>query len=207
MTTTFTYPPDAEDGRRKKTPIFFMDDIPASASKENPELFGSVSIGGQPSCREIYTHYKFTAQHSNLNSGTPNIFNAPRTSCHQWTSFFDGFCNDPEPETPALQPTNGGQPESPDTVSSNEEEPETPTHTAHHRNLDDDPPDNQSGRLNGPRDPGRPGGPGGPGGPSGLSGPNGPGGPGGPNNGLNEQDFLQEFMNLLHSVSTMLNNP
>ncbi|SJL05246.1 uncharacterized protein ARMOST_08612 [Armillaria ostoyae] len=101
-------------------------------------------------------------------------------------SFFNGFCNNPELETPAPQPTNGGQPNSPDTISDDKEKPETPTHTPYCRNPDDKPPDNQ---------------------PSGLNGPGGPGGPRGPNNGPNEQDFLQEFMNLLCGVFTMLNNP
>ncbi|PBK75365.1 hypothetical protein ARMSODRAFT_1012811 [Armillaria solidipes] len=176
MSTTFTYPPDAEDSRRKKPPIFSMDDIPASASKENPELFGSASIGGQPSHRETYTHSNFTARHSNRNPKTPNLFNTPRgTSHHQRTGIFDGYRDDPVPETPAPQPMNGGQSDSPDTVSDDEEEPETPIHTPHHHNPDDDPPDNQ---------------PGGPNGSGGPGGPNGPGGPGGPNNGPNEQDFL-----------------
>ncbi|KAK0430143.1 hypothetical protein EV421DRAFT_1913286 [Armillaria borealis] len=120
-----------------------MDDIPASASKENPELFGSASIGGQPSCRETYTHSNFTAQHSNINCRTPNLFNSPRgTSHHQQTGIFDRYCNDPVPETPAPQLMNGGQPDSLDTISDDEEEPETPTHTPHWRNPDDDPPDN-----------------------------------------------------------------
>ncbi|SJL06592.1 uncharacterized protein ARMOST_09934 [Armillaria ostoyae] len=210
MTTTFTYPPDAEDGQRKKTPIFSMDDIPASASKENPELFGSASIGGQPSHRETYTHSNFTARHSNLKSETPNLFNSPRgTSHHRQTGIFDRYRNDLAPETLASQPMNGGQSDSPDTEDDDEEEPETPTHTPHHRNLDDDPPDNQPGSLNSPGGPGGPGGPNRPGGPSRPGRPNGPGGPGGPggpngpghpNNLPNKQDFLQEFMNLLHGI-------
>ncbi|KAK0430226.1 hypothetical protein EV421DRAFT_1913223 [Armillaria borealis] len=170
MTTTFTYPPDAEDGRRKKTPIFSMDDIPASASKENLELFGSAFIGGQPSHRETYTHSNFTAQHSNISSVTPNLFNSPRgTSHHQQTGIFDRYRNDLVPETLAPQPTNGGQPDSLDTISDDEKDPETPTHTPHHRNPDADPPDDPPGGPNSPR---------------------GPGGLGGPNNGPNEQEFL-----------------
>ncbi|SJL00831.1 uncharacterized protein ARMOST_04145 [Armillaria ostoyae] len=182
-----------------------MDDIPASASKENPELFGSASVGGQPSRRETYTHSNFTAQHSNLNSETPNLFNSPRgTSHHRQTGIFDRYRNDPAPETPAPQPTNGGRADSLDTEDDDEEEPETPTHTPHRRNPDDNPPDNQPG---GPNGPGGPGGPNGPGGPGGPGGPNGPSGPGSPNNLPNEQDFLREFMNLLCGVSTTLNNP
>ncbi|SJL14287.1 uncharacterized protein ARMOST_17743 [Armillaria ostoyae] len=213
MSTTFTYPPDAEDGRRKKTPIFSMDDIPASASKENPELFGSASVdeprlpwqrqhqlrneigawrlitvGGQPSHRETYTHSNFTARHSNLNSKTPNLFNSPRgTSHHRQTGIFNRYRNDPAPETPAPQPTNGGRSDSPDTEDDDKEEPETPTHTPHRRNPDEDPPDNQPGGLNGP---GGPGGPNGPNGPGDPGGPGEPNGPGGPNNLPNEQDFL-----------------
>ncbi|KAK0429523.1 hypothetical protein EV421DRAFT_1914608 [Armillaria borealis] len=102
------------------------------------------------------------------------------------------------------KPTNGGQLDSLDTISDDEEEPKTPTHTLHHCNLDNNPSDNQPDNPNSLRGPGRPIGPGGPGGPGG---PNDPGGPGGPNNGPNKQDFLQEFMNLLRRVSTMLNNP
>ncbi|SJL04329.1 uncharacterized protein ARMOST_07695 [Armillaria ostoyae] len=185
-----------------------MDNIPASASKENQELFGSAPIGGQPSCRETYTHSNFTARHSNLNSETPNLFNSPRgTSHHRQTGIFNRYHNDPALETPAPQPTNGGQSDSPDTEDDDEEEPETPTHTPHHRNLDDDPSDNQPGSPNGPGGPGGPGGPNGPGGPGGPGGPNGPGSPGRPNNLPNEQDFLREFMNLLRGVSTTLNNP
>ncbi|SJL03621.1 uncharacterized protein ARMOST_06978 [Armillaria ostoyae] len=186
MSTTFTYPPDAEDGQRKKTPIFSMNDILASAFKENLELFGSASVGGQPSHRETYTHFNFTARHSNLNSETPNLFNIPRgTSHHQWTGLFDRYCDDLVPETPAPQPMSDGQSDSLNTEDDDEEEPKTPTHTPHHCNPDDNPPDNQPSDPNGPR---------GPGGPGGL------GDPGGPNNHPNKQDFLREFMNLLHGV-------
>ncbi|SJL04354.1 uncharacterized protein ARMOST_07720 [Armillaria ostoyae] len=191
MSTIFTYPPDAEDSRRKKTPIFSMDDIPAFASKENPELFRSASVRGQPSHRETYIYSNFTTRHSNLNSKTPNLFNTPRgTSHHQRTGLFDRYHNDPVPETLAPQSTNGGQSDSPDTVSDDKEESETPTHTPHHCNPDNNPPDNQPGGPNGPRGPGGPGGPDGPGGPSGPGGPNGLGSPRGPNNGSNERDFL-----------------
>ncbi|KAK0437057.1 hypothetical protein EV421DRAFT_1978722 [Armillaria borealis] len=165
-----------------------MDDIPASTSKENPELFRSASVGGQPSRRETYTHSNFTARHSNISSITPNLFNSPReTSRHQQTGIFDRYHDDPVPETPAPQATNGGQPDSPDTISDDKEDPETPTHTPHCRNPDDDPPDNQPGS---PNSPGGPGGPSRPGGPGGPGGPNGPSGPRGPNNGPNKQEFL-----------------
>ncbi len=65
MTTTHTYPPETAEGHKRKTPIFSMDDIPASASKENPELFRSASIRGQPPRRETYSHCSFTARQSN----------------------------------------------------------------------------------------------------------------------------------------------
>ncbi len=60
MTTTHTYPPETAEGYKQKIPIFSMDDIPVSASKENPELFESASVRGQPSHRETYSHSGFT---------------------------------------------------------------------------------------------------------------------------------------------------
>ncbi len=38
MTTTHTYPPEIGKGPKQKTPIFSMDNIPASAFKKNLEL-------------------------------------------------------------------------------------------------------------------------------------------------------------------------
>ncbi|KAK0429534.1 hypothetical protein EV421DRAFT_1948353 [Armillaria borealis] len=143
MSTTFTYPPDAEDGRRKKIRIFSMDDIPASASKDILELFRLASIGGQPSYRETYNHSNFTARHSNLNSDTPNLFNTPRGT--SLTTKGPAYLTD-------TMTTCG---------SDDEENPETPTHTPHCCNPDDDPPDDQPDGLNGP------GGPNGPSRPSG----------------------------------------
>ncbi len=186
-----------------------MDDIAASASKENPELFGLASVRGQPSHRETYNHSTFTAQQPNPYSspspfGTPPPNELPR---HWRTSIFDGYQEDPNPHTPASQPTsNGGQPA---TVESDDSRSETntPTHaTNRHDHGDDD--DSQPDSPNEPRGLGGPNRPGGPSGPGGPGGPNGPGSPGGPgNNPPNKQDFLWEFINLLCGVSTLLNNP
>ncbi|SJK99880.1 uncharacterized protein ARMOST_03191 [Armillaria ostoyae] len=173
MSTTFTYLPDTEDSQRKRTGIFSIDDISASTSKENPELFGSVSVEGQSSHREIYTHFNFTTQHSNLKFETSNLFNTPRgISHHWWTGIFDGYRKYSVPETLASQPTNRGRSDSLDTKDDDKEEPKTPTHTPHRHDPDDDPSDNQPDGLRGP---------GGPGGPDGPDGPNGPGSPGGLN--------------------------
>ncbi len=87
-----------------------MDDIAASASKENPELFGSASVGGKPSRRETYNHSSFTAQQSNP-YGTPNPFGTPPPSelpRHRRTGIFDRYQEDPNPHTPAPQPTSNG---------------------------------------------------------------------------------------------------
>ncbi len=75
-------------------------------------------------------------------------------------------------------------------------ETDTPTHTTNWHNHGDEDDDSQ---LGSPNDPKRPGGPNGPGGPGGLGRPG--------NNPPNEQDFLQEFMNLLRRISILLNNP
>ncbi len=130
MTTTHTYPPETGEGLKQKTPIFSMDDIAASASKENPERFGSASIGGQPSCRETYNHSSFTAQQSNP-YGTPNPFSTPPPNelpRHRRTGIFDGYREDLDPHTPAPQPTsNGGQPAATESDDSRSET-DTPTH-------------------------------------------------------------------------------
>ncbi len=93
MATTHTYPPETGEGTKRKTPIFSMDDIAASASKENPELFGLASVGGQLSRRETYNHSSFTARQSNP-YGTPNPFGTPPPNelpRHRRTGIFDGY--------------------------------------------------------------------------------------------------------------------
>ncbi|PBK86471.1 hypothetical protein ARMGADRAFT_1086641 [Armillaria gallica] len=163
-----------------------MEDIAASASKENPELFGSASVGGQPSRRETYSHSSFTARQSE-NYGSPNPFSTPPPDDllhHQRTGIFDRYRENPDPHTPAPQPTSKG--EQTDATESDDSggETDTPTH----------PPNQHQGNNGSDSQPGSPGGPGspnGPGGPGGPGGPNGPGGPGGPdNNAPNEQEFL-----------------
>ncbi|SJL12781.1 uncharacterized protein ARMOST_16212 [Armillaria ostoyae] len=144
-----------------------MNNIIASASKENPKLFGSVSIRGQLSCREIYNYFNFTIQHSNLNSETLNSFNSlVETSYHQQTGIFNGFYNNLVPNTLVPQPMNSRRLDSLNIKDFDKEEINTPTHTLHHCNLDDNPSDNQP------------------------SSPNGSRGPSGPNNYPNKQDFL-----------------
>ncbi len=103
MTTTHTYPPETSEGPKRKTPIFSMDDIAASASKENPELFGSASVGGQASRRETYNHSSFTARQSNP-YGTPNPFGTPPPNelpRHRRTGIFDGYWENLDPHTPS----------------------------------------------------------------------------------------------------------
>ncbi len=187
-----------------------MEDIPASASKENPELFGSASIRGQPSCRETYSHSSFTAWQSN-HYGSPNPFGTPPPddlSHHQRTGIFERYREDLDPHTLAPQPIpNGGQANEPEPDDSGNDT-DTPTHPPDQHNQGNDESDSEPGSPNspnGPRGPGSPGSPGRPGGPGSPGSSNGPGGPG--NNPPNEQDILWEFMNLLHRVSTLLNNP
>ncbi len=186
-----------------------MDDILASASKENPELFSSASVGGQLSCRETYSHSSFTAWQSNY-YGSPNPFSTPPSDdfpCHWRTGIFDRYWEDPNPHTPALQPTSNRRQLAAMESNDSRSETDTPTHATNWCNHGDK---EDNSQLGSPNEPGGPGGsnePGGPGGSGGPGGPNSPGGPGGPgNNPPNEQDILQEFMNLLHRVSTSLNN-
>ncbi len=192
MTTTHTYLPETGKGLKWKTPIFSMNDISASASKENPKLFELASIRGQPSHRETYSHSSFTAQQSK-HFRTPNPFNTSPPDDfphHQRTGIFNEYQKDPVLHMPAPQPIfNGGQlvtPESDDFRN----ETDTPIHNPNQHNQGDNRSNSQPGSPNGPSRPG---------------GPSGPGRPG--NNLPNKQDFLQEFMNLLHGVSTLLNNP
>ncbi len=177
MTTTHTYPPETTEGHKRKMPIFSIDDIAASASKENPELFGSASIRGQPSRRETYSHSSFIARQSN-HYGSPSPFGTPPPDdpSHNWrTGIFDRYREDPDPHTPAPQSTsNGGQPAAMKSEDSRSET-DTPTHAKNQCNQGDKDDDSQPGSPN------RPGGPGSPGGPGG---PNGPGGPGGLGNNL-----------------------
>ncbi len=159
-----------------------MDDIAASASKENPELFRLASIGGQPSCRETYSHSSFTAQQSK-HYCSPSPFGTPPPddlSHNQRTSIFDRYWEDPDPHTPAPQPTsNRGQPAAMESEDSRSET-DTPTHATNQCNQGDEDDNSQLDNPNGPRGPGGPNGPGGPGGLGGPGGPNGPGGLGAP---------------------------
>ncbi len=157
-----------------------------------PRTFWISLHGGQPSHRETYSHSSFTARQSN-HYGSPNPFSTPPPddlSHHRRTSIFKRYREDPDPHTPAPQPTpNRGQ--------SNKLEPndsrnstDTPTHPPDWHNQGNDGSNSEPGSPNGP------------------NGPRGPGSPGRPgNNPPNEQDILQEFMNLLRGVSTSLNNP
>ena len=97
-----------------------MNDIPGSASKENPKLFGSASGKGQPSHRETYNHFGFTTRQS---LATPNPFRASGHSNghHRSTAFYEAH-NDPL-TAPTLNFTDTDYLES--IVSS---EPDTPTH-------------------------------------------------------------------------------
>ncbi len=106
ISTTNTCLPETGEGHKQKTLIFSMKDIPASASKENLELFGSASVGGQPSHRETYSHSSFTARQSN-HYGSPNPFGTPPPddlSHHQRTSIFERYQGGPRSAPQHLNP-------------------------------------------------------------------------------------------------------
>ncbi|PBK82944.1 hypothetical protein ARMGADRAFT_1089857 [Armillaria gallica] len=107
-----------------------MEDIPASASKENPELFRSASIGGQPSHRETYSHSSVTA-HQSENYSSPNPFSTPPPNdllYHQRTGIFDRYQENPEPYTPAPQPTSNGDQADTEGSKDSRGKTDTPTH-------------------------------------------------------------------------------
>ncbi|PBL01898.1 hypothetical protein ARMGADRAFT_1071412 [Armillaria gallica] len=171
-----------------------MEDIAASASKENPELFRSASVRGQPSFlpTPLVLLHQMTFH---VTKGLVYLTDIKRTWIH----------------TPAPEPTSNGR--QPVTMESDDSrsETDTSTHATNQHNHGDKEDNSQPGSPNEPEGPGGPNGPGEPDSPSGPEGPgssNGPRGLGKPgNNPPNEQDFLWEFMNLLHRVSTLLNNP
>ncbi len=140
MTTTHIYPLETAEGHKQKTPIFSMDNIPVSASKENLELFRSASVRRQLSHRETYSHSGFTAQQFNHYS-SPSPFGTPPPDdpSHIWrTSIFDRYQEDPDSHTPASQPiSNGRQPAATESKDSRSET-NTPTHTTNQCNHSDD---------------------------------------------------------------------
>ncbi len=164
MSATHTYPPETAEGHKRKTTIFSMNDIAASASKENPELFRMASVGGQPSHRETYSHSSFTARQSNQ-YGSPNPFGTPPPddlSHNRRTGIFDRYREDLDPQTPAPQPaSNGGQPVAVESNNSRSQT-DTPTHATNRHDQGDEGDDSEPGSPNGPGEPGGPGGPGGP---------------------------------------------
>ena len=130
MSNTVTQPPETSQEPPRRA-LFTMNDILVSASKENPELFGSASGRGQPSHRETYNHSGFTARQS---LATPNPFRASGYSNghHRLTAFYKAH-NDLL-TAPTSNFTDTDHLES--VVSS---EPDTPTHQPTHQYHNEDP--------------------------------------------------------------------